>query len=277
MATFEGRNFSFPLGVRTYVMGILNVTPDSFSDGGMWFDAASAIRHALEMQESGADILDIGAQSTRPGHAPVPAEEELRRLKPVLESLRGKIAIPLSIDTYYPEVAKVALEMGAAIINDVSGTVSHAMGEVIRGHGAGWVVMHTGGGDSSRVGDYQGKDIVPAVKTFFEETVEKTREFGLPDKAICLDPGIGFSKTHEHNLTLLRDMQKVRLPGYALLTGASRKRVVGQACGEPDAAKRLYGTIAAHTAAIAGGSDFIRVHDVKEAIQAAKMADAIYR
>lgn len=277
MAQFAGKNFAFPIGARTYVMGILNVTPDSFSDGGLWIDTDHAVDHALEMQNDGADILDIGAQSTRPGHIQVSAEEEIRRLLPILEALRGKISIPISIDTYYPTVAQAVLEMGAAIINDVSGNVAQEMGAVICKHRAGWIIMHTGGGDSSHVPDYQGTDIVTAVRTFFAETVEKVLGFGIPAEAICLDAGIGFGKTHEHNLTLLRDMNKVRLPGYALLTGASRKRVVGQACNEQDAKKRLYGTIAAHTAAIAGKCDIIRVHDVKESVQAAKMSDAIYR
>lgn len=277
MASFEGKNFSFELGRRTYVMGILNVTPDSFSDGGLWLDADKAIAHALDMQAAGADLIDIGAQSTRPGHTPVSAQEEIRRLLPILQQLSGKLAIPLSVDTYYPEVAREALGSGVAIINDVSGTVAPEMAEVVRTGGAGWIVMHTGGGDSTQVADYPGDDVVAAVRGFFEETARKLAASGLPKNALCFDAGLGFGKTHAHNLTLLRETAKIRLPDYALLTAASRKRIVALATGEQDAAKRLPGTLAAHTAAIAGGTDFIRVHDVAEAVQAARMADALYR
>ena len=258
-------------------MGILNVTPDSFSDGGRWFDTDLAVKHALEMQNDGADILDIGAQSTRPGHIPVSAEEEIRRLMPILKTLCGKITIPISIDTYYPEVAQVSLDMGAAIINDVSGRVAPEMGEVLRMNGAGWIIMHTGGSDASNVADYKGEDIVSAVSNFFEYAMKKALGYGIEQNSICLDPGIGFGKTYEHNLAMIRNTSKVRQANQPLLIGASRKRVVAEACKEPDATNRLYGTIAAHTAAIAGGCDIIRVHDVKESVQAARMADAIYR
>lgn len=277
MAAFAGRYFSFDLGPRTYIMGILNVTPDSFSDGGLWLDPEDAVGHALEMQDAGADILDIGAQSTRPGHIAVSADEEIKRLLPILERLKGRLSVPLSIDTYYPEVAAAALECGAAIINDVSGTVSPAMTEVVRKAGAGWIIMHTGGGDASIVAEYADDDVVKAVRSFFDEAAKTTAAAGLPASAICFDPGIGFGKTQAHNLTLLRDMARVRIPGYALLTGASRKRVVAIASGEQDAKLRLPGTLAAHTAAIAGGTDLIRVHDVRESVQAARVADAIYR
>ena len=258
-------------------MGILNVTPDSFYDGGLWLGAEEAARHALGMVAAGADVIDIGAQSTRPGHVPVSPEEEMKRLLPVLEKLKGRISVPLSIDTHDPEVAAAALECGAAIINDVSGVIAPHMADVVRKSGAGWIIMHTGCGDASFVPEYPGNDIVAAVRGFFTEGTNKACELGVPQAALCLDPGIGFGKTHEHNLTLLRNVAKLRLPEYALLTAASRKRVVGLACNEPDAKKRLPGTLAAHTAAIAGWTDFIRVHDVPESVQAARMADAIYR
>jgi dihydropteroate synthase len=277
MATFAGRHFSFDLGHRTYVMGILNVTPDSFSDGGLWLAPDDAAHHAMKMQEAGADIIDIGAQSTRPGHVPVSAEEELKRLLPILERLKGRIAVPLSIDTYYPEVAAAALASGAVIINDVGGIASPEMAEVVRKAGAGWVVMHTGGADAASVADYPNDDVVAAVRSFFVATARTLAAAGLPPSVICFDPGIGFGKTHAHNLTLLRDTAKVHLPEHALLTGASRKRVVALASGEQDAARRLPGSIAAHTAAIAGGTDILRVHDVAESVQAARVADAIYR
>jgi dihydropteroate synthase len=276
MATFQGRNFSFPLGRRTLVMGILNLTPDSFSDGGLYKDAPSALKRAREIAAEGADLLDVGAESTRPGHVPLSPEEELRRLLPVLEAL-GDFPIPVSVDTYHPSVARAALAKGAAIVNDVSGVLSPEMAAVVREAGAGWIVMHTGGGDASHPAEYPDGDVVRAVRLFFEESGELARALGIPDAALCLDPGIGFGKTNEQNLRLLREVAAYRPKDRALLVGASRKRVVGTACGEADPQKRLAGTLAAHTAAIAGGADLLRVHDVAASVQAARVADAIYR
>ncbi len=276
MDIFCGEGFCLPLGKRTYTMGILNVTPDSFSDGGKWFDPDAAAAHALEMQSQGADLLDLGAQSTRPGHTEIPPEQELARLTPVLERLSGKLHIPVSIDTYFPQVARRALELGAQIINDVSGTFSEEMAQVIRDSGAGWIVMHTGGGTADTQEAYP--DGVSAhVRSFFETMAQKAARFGIPKHALCMDPGIGFGKSYDENLTLLRETAQMRLPGYALLVGVSRKRVVGQATGVEKAADRVLGTVAANVAAIAGGCDILRVHDVLECVESAKMADAIFR
>jgi len=276
MATFEGRHFSFALGRRTLVMGSLNLTPDSFSDGGLYTDVPAALARARQIAAEGADILDVGGESTRPGHVPVSPEEELARLLPVLEGLAG-FPIPVSVDTYHPEVARAALAAGAAIVNDVGGTLSPEMAAVVREAGAGWIVMHTGGGDASHPAEYPEGDVVTAVRHFFEESLAKAAARGIQASSLCFDPGIGFGKSHEENLRLLREVAAYRLPENALLVGASRKRVVGIASGETDPKKRLAGTLAAHTAAIAGGADILRVHDVAASVQAARMADAIYR
>lgn len=273
--TFRGR--SLPLGARTYVMGILNVTPDSFSDGGMFFDPADAVRHALQIQRDGADILDIGAQSTRPGHVPVGAQEEWDRMAPVLAALDGKIEIPISIDTYYPQVARWALDAGAAIINDVSGQIHPEMFRCVSEYGAGYIAMHTGpGGDADHPAEYP-EGVIADVCAFFEEVTHALLGCGVAEENICLDVGIGFGKTQAENLQLLRELKETRINGCALLVGASRKRVVALASGETDPQRRIPGTIAAHTASIAGGADIIRVHDIAESVQAARVADAIYR
>lgn len=276
MRVFEGKGFSLPLGKKTYVMGILNVTPDSFSDGGKWFSPEVAVSHALEMIENGADILDIGAQSTRPGHVEISPEEELRRLTPVLTALKDKISVPISVDTYYPKVAREVLQMGAHIINDVSGVFNPETAQIVRDNNAGWIVMHTGGGDADIAAHYQ-YGVTSDVISFYEDMMNKAVEFGIKPHQMCMDPGIGFGKTYEENLELLRNVSQTVRSDCALLVGSSRKRVIGQATGVAKADERQAGSIAADVAAIAGGCDIIRVHDVLPCAQAAKMADAIFR
>lgn len=269
-------DYALPLGQKTYIMGILNLTPDSFSDGGLWNSPDKAVAHALKMAEDGADILDIGAQSTRPGHTPVTAEEEWARLEPVLQELKGCVKLPISIDTYYPEVARRALEAGAVIINDVSGVWNPSMAELVSAYHGGWVVMHTGGGTADREAD-PAMDIVADVNRFFETCLQRCEAFGLKQSQLCLDMGIGFGKTYEQNLTLIREHRKLKHPANALLTGLSRKRVIGRATETDNPAERLPGNIAAHTCAIMGGTDILRVHDVKSEKAAARMADIIFR
>ena len=277
MNRFAFCGLSVELGFRTYVMGILNITPDSFSDGGLYLDPGPAAEHALLIQQEGADFLDIGAQSTRPGHIPVSATEEWARLSPVLERIRGEIRIPISVDTYYPDVARRALDAGAAIINDVSGCVNPDMLKCVAEYQAGYIAMHTGtGGDADHPASYP-EGVVTDVRGFFERIGREAGDYGIPAENLCLDVGIGFGKTHEQNLELLRDLKHVRINGCALFVGASRKRVVAIPSGEKDPGRRMPGTIAAHTAAIAGGADLIRVHDVAAGVQASRVADAIYR
>lgn len=262
---FQVRGRDFPL-TRTYVMGILNVTPDSFSDGGSYFSPQRAVARALELEEEGADVLDIGGQSTRPGYTPVSPEEEWSRLKPVLPEVLARTGLPVSVDTFYPQVAQKALEAGVHIINDVSG-FGEEMLRAVAGSGCGCVVMCPKGGD--------GGDVCERVRAFFEERKEAAARLGIPAERLCFDPGIGFGKTPEENLRLIAGVEKTKLPGIAYLMAASRKRVTGMVCGNPPFEQRLPATLAAHTAAILAGADLVRVHDVKEAVQAAKMADAL--
>jgi len=245
-------------------MGILNVTPDSFSDGGAYFETDAAVAHALQIQEEGAGILDIGARSTRPGHKPVPIEEELRRLLPVLKALRGRLRIPVCVDTVSPEAARAALSLGAIIINDVSGMASEEMARAVLEYGAGWVLMHNGGGADAQ--PHYMPDAVTAVRAALETLVGQAMAYGLRKSQLCIDPGIGFGKSREDDLKLLANTPLLRLPGVAYLVGASRKRAIMQAGGS---------TIAAHVIAQWGGADILRAHDVKEAVQAANVTFAI--
>lgn len=263
------------MGKKTYIMGILNVTPDSFSDGGLFFDADLAVKHAVEMVEQGADIIDVGGQSTRPGHIEVSAVEEWHRLESVLQKLRSAVDVPISVDTYFPFVAQKALQTGASIINDVSGEINTEMAEIVKSHNAGWVIMQDGGGDADTVA--QSENIVKDVDRFFKTALKRCLELGVKKEQLCFDVGIGFGKTYEQNLTLLREMKSVRQAGIPLLTGASRKRIVGIATGENEPSKRTAGSVVCHALAIAGGTDIVRVHDVFSESQGAKMADALYR
>lgn len=276
MACFTARDFRLPLGRRTYIMGILNVTPDSFSDGGLYLQPEKAVERALEIQREGADIIDIGAQSTRPGAQPLSEEEEAHRLTPVLEALKGKLDIPVSVDTFSPKIAEFALKHGAAIVNDVSGKVNPDIALLVKNYCAGWVMMHNAGGAAAVDVRHDG-GVLQTVRSFFIKAAGQAKAFGIGAEQLCFDAGIGFGKSHTDNLNLLRHMREVKIDGTALLTAASRKRVVGYATGEQTPEFREAGTIAAHTAAIAGGTDIIRVHDVRQALQGARMADALFR
>lgn len=263
--SFQAKDRVFPL-VRTYIMGILNVTPDSFSDGGEYARPGQAVAHAHEMIRDGADILDIGGQSTRPCYEEIGSEEEWDRLYPVLRALVRETDTVISVDTYYPEVAQKALALGVHIINDVSG-FGPEMVQAVKDSGCGCIVMHPG--------DEGSVDIFRRVRTFFEKRLQEMTAAGIQRERICFDPGIGFGKTQEENLQLIRHTAEVRLPGNAYLLAASRKRVIGAACGNPPFKERLAGTIAAHTIGVMGGADFLRVHDVAAAVQAARVADVI--
>lgn len=264
--TFQAGKFTFPLGEKTYIMGILNVTPDSFSDGGQFFTIENAVEHALEMQKQGADIIDIGAQSTRPGYTPIPPEQEIERLMPVLCALRGKLEIPVSVDTYFPQVAKEALKSGADIINDVSGFAEEGMFDLAAKSDCGCIMMHPCGAKG---------DILTDVKEFFASKYKTAQACGIAQSRICFDPGVGFGKELEQNYQIIANVDKIKFNGCAFLMAASRKRVIGAPCGNPPFRQRLFGTIAAHTLAMAGGADILRVHDVEQAVQAARVADAI--
>lgn len=272
---FKARNHKFPLGKKTYVMGILNYTPDSFSDGGLYFTPEAALKHALEMQEQGADIIDIGANSTRPDAKILTAAEEKARLLPALEAICGKVSAAVSVDTFYPACAEAALAAGADIINDVSGVFNPDIAKLAVKYGAGYIVMHNPCGSGTQA-EYE-NGVVADVRKFFVDTLTLAAECGLPKEQLCLDAGFGFGKSFEDNIELLHSMEWLKFKGVALLAAASRKRFIGKAANQPESSLRDAGTVAAHTAAIAGGADIIRIHDVFSAVQGARVADAIYR
>ncbi len=261
--------FTFSAG-KARIMGILNVTPDSFFDGGRYAAADAAIARALEIEREGAAFLDIGAQSTRPGATVVSPEEEWSRLQPVLLGLQGKLHISISIDTFYPTVAEQALKLGARVINDVSGTASPAMAQVIVRNGAGWILMHNSGGAHAQA---QYADVIKEVRGKLETLAHQAIEMGVRKESVCLDPGIGFGKSREDDLRLLANIARVKPQGFAFLVGASRKRVIAYAAGEACEA----GSNAAHVIAQWGGADIIRTHDVASAGQAANFTENIMR
>lgn len=274
---FKGNGFSFEINKRTYIMGILNVTPDSFFDGGQWNSPEKAVEHALKMQEDGADIIDIGAQSTRPGSVLLSEQEELEIIKKYIPAVTSAVNVPVSVDTFYPRVAKYCLENGAKIINDVSSKMDREMALVVKKHNAGWIVMHTGNASASQEADYSKcGGVVNDVLAFFNKAEEIAAEYAISRENICFDMGFGFGKSHFDNLELLRNIDKLKSPERALLTALSCKRLVKNETGA-DGYDRVFGTLAADTLAIAGGTDFIRVHHVKEACLAAKMTDAVVR
>lgn len=272
---FKARNYSLPLGKRTYVMGILNFTPDSFSDGGKYDTPEKALARALEMQEQGADIIDLGANSTRPGAQILSAGEEKERILPALEALEGKLSVPLSVDTFYPSCARLALEHGADIINDISGVFNSEMASLAAEYGAGYIVLHNTGG-AGTVSKYE-NGVVADVRRFFIDCIELAAKCGLSREQLCLDIGLGFSKSREDDIELISKLQWVKFGDVALMVAGSRKRFIGAVSGEQNAEKRDPGTVAANTAAIAGGADIIRVHDVAGAVQGARVADALFR
>lgn len=274
---FKGNGFSFEINKRTYIMGILNVTPDSFFDGGQWNSPEKAVEHALKMQEDGADIIDIGAQSTGPGSTLLSEDEELEIIKKYIPAVTSAVNVPVSVDTFYPKVAEYCLENGAKIINDVSSKMDREMALVVKKHNAGWIVMHTGNASASQEADYSKcGGVVNDVLAFFDKAEEIAAEYSISRENICFDMGFGFGKSHFDNLELLRNIDKLKSPERALLTALSCKRLVKNETGA-DGYDRVFGTLAADTLAIAGGTDFIRVHHVKEACLAAKMTDAVVR
>ena len=264
------------IGAKSLVMGILNVTPDSFSDGGKWNTLDKALAHALQMVEDGADIIDIGAESSRPGFVPVGAEEELSRLAPFLERIAPEIPVPLSIDTFKAETAREALRLGADILNDIWGLqyaqeARGAMARIAAEKGAPVVVMH------NRKDTHYAKDIIGTMKDFFRESVSIADAAGLSRELLLLDPGIGFGKEPAANLVVLHRLAELaELDGerYPLLLGASRKSFIGYALGLP-VEERLEATEAACVLGMAAGCSVLRVHDVKPVVRMCRMADAI--
>ena len=264
-------------------MGVLNVTPDSFSDGGLFDSEHAAIAHADEMIRSGADILDVGGESTRPAtfqdHEPLSVAEELRRVVPIVRALRYKFPhVPISIDTYKAEVAAAAFKAGATIINDVSALrADSSMAALANELRCPVILMHTLGMPRDIPTKPVYDDVVVAIKHFFEARTDDAMRSGIERSQLILDPGIGFGKTAEHNLTILRRLPEFAALGYPLLVGASRKRFIGRVLGGDDPMDRVEGTSAAIALSIAGGADIVRVHDVAQMARVVRMSDAIVR
>jgi dihydropteroate synthase len=272
------RDRTLTLGERTLVMGIVNVTPDSFSDGGMFLGTDDAVRHGARLVDEGADVLDVGGESTRPGADPVDLEEELRRVIPVIEGLtKARPEVPVSVDTRKPEVARAALEAGARIVNDVTAGRDGAMLEAVADTGAGIVLMHMLGEPQTMQDDPRYDDVAAEVNEFLRERIEAAVFAGIAEERVCVDPGIGFGKNVEHNLALLRSVSALRLLGAAVMVGASRKRFIGVLTGADDPADRLEGSLAAAVLAASLGADVVRVHDVAPTVRALRVADAIVR
>jgi dihydropteroate synthase len=253
-------------------MGVVNVTPDSFSDGGLFLDAASAVEHAKRLVGEGADIVDIGAESSRPGSDPVTEAEEWARLEPVLRCLLREVNAPVSVDTYKAQTARRALEAGAHIINDITGLTDPAMVEAAAEHQAPAVIMHMRGRPKTMQQNVHYEDVVEEVRSFLAAQAENATRAGVPQ--VIVDPGIGFGKNPEHNLQLLRRLGELAALPYPLLVGPSRKSFLGNLTGAA-VRDRLCGTLSAVTAAVLGGADIVRVHEVKECRQAVLVADAI--
>ncbi|MET0403429.1 MAG: dihydropteroate synthase [Cystobacter sp.] len=273
--TLGGR--TFPFGARTYVMGVVNVTPDSFSDGGRFLRADDAVAHALRLAEAGADVLDLGAETTRPGSQPVAASEQLARLMPVLEGLRARTDVPLSVDTTRAEVAREALRAGAVLVNDISGfRFDPALARVTAEAGAACCLMHIQGTPETMQHAPRYADVVDEVLDFLDESVARALAAGIPRERILVDPGIGFGKTLGHNLFLLRRLGELRVLGLPLLVGTSRKGFLGTLTGGRPVEQRLAATLGSVAALAArGDADFVRVHDVAEARDALAVVEAL--
>ncbi len=269
---FRARHFKFVFPRPALVMGIVNTTPDSFSDGGKFSRTKDAVGHALKLVEQGADILDIGGESTRPGAMPVPEREELRRVMPVIAKLAGKVKIPLSIDTMKPAVARAALEAGASIVNDVAAhRIDDEKGGVVAGFGAGYICMHAPPALHAR---QRRGDIVMDVENFFIERFKKLKAAGVAPEQVVFDPGIGFGKTARENLRLLAALRRFAKLRRPLLLGVSRKSFIEKIVGG-NVNERLPASLACAILGVESGAQIIRAHDVAETIQAVRMAGAV--
>jgi dihydropteroate synthase len=273
---FVWKDFTLDFSQKTFIMGILNVTPDSFSDGGLYFDKQSALDRAHRMIEDGADIIDIGGLSTRPGSEPVPVEEELRRTLPVIEALSGEINVPISIDTYRSEVAKEALRAGASMANDISGLrFDQKMASVVAEAGVPVVLMHMKGAPRNMQNNPSYEALIPEILDYLRETIKLAEDAGIKD--IIVDPGIGFGKTFDHNLEIINNLEEFTMLGWPVLVGPSRKAFIGEILGGAPPEERIEGTSAAVTASVLNGANIVRVHDVKEMAMVVRVSDAIKR
>lgn len=261
---------------KTYIMGILNVTPDSFSDGGKFFEKDEAVRHALRMADEGADIIDVGGESTRPGAGEISLKEELSRVMPVIEAIAGKTRAVVSIDTRKAAVAEAAIKAGAKIVNDVSGLkLDGLMASVVAKYSVAVIIMHMKGTPKDMQANPTYTDVVGEIIEGLEESISIARRAGVSEDKIIIDPGIGFGKTVEHNIEILRRLDEFKKLNKAICIGVSRKSFIGRLLHLSNAGDRLPGTIAANTIAIMKGANILRVHDVREAENAARLVDGI--
>jgi len=269
------------LGERTLVMGVLNITPDSFSDGGAYLDSQAAVARALELERDGADLLDIGGESTRPGSLPITVQEELRRILPVIEVLRGKLHIPMSVDTRKAEVAEAVLAAGAEMLNDISALRNDPrLAEIARRAGAPMILMHMRGTPRTMQRGPFPRAVIRDVMEGLREALSRARHAGLAKSQLLVDPGIGFGKKHQQNFEILARLPEFARLGCPIVVGTSRKAFIGKAMsqpGEPEvtAAERLPGTAATVTASILGGAHIVRVHDVAEMARVVRVADQV--
>ncbi len=257
------------------VMGVLNVTPDSFSDGGQFFDVGRAVEHGLQMAVDGAAIIDVGGESTRPGAAPVSPEQQIERVVPVIKQLAEKVDVPISVDTYNFEVAKAALNAGAAIINDITALSDSSLAGLAAKQQVPVVLMHMQGTPRTMQVEPKYDDVVSEVRRFLLSRAKRAGEAGIAQDRIFIDPGIGFGKTLEHNLLLLRNIDSFVATGYRVLVGTSRKSFIGQITGKEKPADRIFGTAASVALCAVAGVSIVRVHDVAEMVDVVKVANAI--
>lgn len=263
------------LGARTLIMGILNVTPDSFSDGGLYFEKEDAVAHGEALAAAGADIIDIGGESSRPFSEPVPAGEEIRRVVPVIEELARRVSVPISIDTTKAQVATQALDAGAVMLNDIGALkLDPALANLVADRGVSVVLMHMQGTPKTMQEDPQYEDVVEEVKGFLADAIRSAEQAGIDRSKIIVDPGIGFGKTVTHNLLLIKDLQALQSLGVPILIGPSRKSFISKLLGPGDEPREI-GTQAAVSAAVLNGAHIVRVHDVERTRKTLKLVDAI--
>jgi len=267
---------TFRLGRRTYIMGVLNLTPDSFSGDGI-IDQDAALSQAKRFEQEGADIIDVGGESTRPGAETVPLDEELKRVIPVLKRLVKEIKVPVSIDTYKPEVAEPALKLGASMVNDISGLRGDKrMAKLVAKYDVPVVIMHIKGTPKNMQENPQYLDLLSEIKEYLEKSISRAEKEGVDPQKIIIDPGIGFGKTLEHNLEIIRKLKEFKSLGKPILIGTSRKSLIGKVLNLP-VGERLEGTAATVALSISNGADFVRVHDVGEMVRVVRMSDALVR
>ena len=271
------RKYRLPIGERTLVMGIINVTPDSFSGDGLAGQLPAAVAQGKQMAAEGADILDVGGESTRPGAEPVSMEEEMARVLPVIEKLSSELEIPISVDTYKSQVARPALEAGASMVNDISGLRFDAeIASLAAEFGAGLVIMHIQGTPRDMQKDPQYQDLMGEITDWLRQGIEMALTAGVQRDQIMVDPGIGFGKAVQHNLEIIRRLGELRSLGQPILIGTSRKSTIGKVL-DLSVEERLEGTAATVALSIQSGADMVRVHDVREMVRVTRMSDAIVR